>query len=82
MCCCLPGSSIPQQTAIRQWPLGLGRGDNKPQDELLGFLQAAAVQVVTYARSLLATAEQAKAALQPARQVSGTLRVALADSGF
>ena len=33
-----------------------------------------------YARSLLATAEQAKAALQPARQVSGTLRVALADS--
>ena len=35
---------------------------------------------LTYARSLLATAEQAKAALQPARQVSGTLRVALADS--
>ena len=32
---------------------------------------------LTYARSLLATAEQAKAALQPARQVSGTLRVAL-----
>ena len=29
---------------------------------------------LTYARSLLATAEQAKAALQPARQVSGTLR--------
>ena len=27
---------------------------------------------LTYARSLLATAEQAKAALQPARQVSGT----------
>ena len=35
---------------------------------------------LTYARSLLATAEQAKAALQPARQVNGTLRVALADS--
>lgn len=35
---------------------------------------------LTYARSLLATAEQARAALQPARQVSGTLRVALADS--
>ena len=35
---------------------------------------------LTYARSLLATAEQAKAALQPARQVSGTMRVALADS--
>ena len=29
---------------------------------------------LAYARSLLATAEQAKAALQPARQVSGTLR--------
>ena len=35
---------------------------------------------LAYARSLLATSEQAKAALQPARQVSGTLRVALADS--
>ena len=35
---------------------------------------------LAYARSLLATAEQAKAALQPARQVNGTLRVALADS--
>lgn len=35
---------------------------------------------LTYARSLLATAQQAKTALQPVRQVSGTLRVALADS--
>lgn len=35
---------------------------------------------LVYARSLLSTAQQAKAALQPARQVSGTLRVALADS--
>ena len=35
---------------------------------------------LAHARSLLATAEQAKAALQPARQVNGTLRVALADS--
>lgn len=34
----------------------------------------------SYARSLLVTAQQAKAALQPARAVSGTLRVALADS--
>lgn len=33
-----------------------------------------------YARSLLATAQQARAALQPARQVRGTLRIALADS--
>jgi len=33
-----------------------------------------------YARTLLATAQQAKAALQPAREVRGTLRVALADS--
>ena len=35
---------------------------------------------LAYARSLLATAQQAKAALQPARQVRGTLRIALADS--
>lgn len=34
----------------------------------------------SYARTLLVTAQQAKAALQPARAVSGTLRVALADS--
>ena len=34
----------------------------------------------SYARSLLVTAQQAKAALRPARAVSGTLRVALADS--
>ena len=33
-----------------------------------------------YARSLLVMAQQAKAALQPARAVTGTLRVALADS--
>ena len=33
-----------------------------------------------YARTLLATAEQAQAALQPARQISGSLRIALADS--
>ena len=33
-----------------------------------------------YARTLLATAQQAKAALQPAREVRGTLRIALADS--
>ena len=35
---------------------------------------------LSYARTLLATSEQAKAALQPARQVGGTLRIALADS--
>ena len=35
---------------------------------------------LSYARTLLATSQQAKAALKPARQVSGTLRVALADS--
>mgnify|MGYP004561786627 FL=1 len=35
---------------------------------------------LAYARSLLATAQQAKTALQPVRQVRGTLRVALADS--
>ena len=34
----------------------------------------------SYARTLLITAQQAKAALLPARAVSGTLRVALADS--
>ena len=34
----------------------------------------------SYARTLLITAQQAKAALMPARAVSGTLRVALADS--
>ena len=34
----------------------------------------------SYARTLLITAQQAKAALVPARAVSGTLRVALADS--
>ena len=34
----------------------------------------------SYARALLITAQQAKAALLPARAVSGTLRVALADS--
>ena len=33
-----------------------------------------------YARTLLATAEQAQAALRPARQIRGTLRIALADS--
>ena len=33
-----------------------------------------------YARSLLVTAQQAKAALQPEQAVSGTLRIALADS--
>ena len=33
-----------------------------------------------YARTLLTTAQQAKAALQPAREVRGTLRIALADS--
>ena len=33
-----------------------------------------------YARTLLATAEQAHAALQPAQQISGVLRIALADS--
>lgn len=33
-----------------------------------------------YARALLTTAQQAKTALQPARQVRGTLRIALADS--
>lgn len=33
-----------------------------------------------YARSLLTTAQQAKAALQPEQQIRGTLRVALADS--
>ena len=33
-----------------------------------------------YARTLLATAQQAQAALQPTQQVSGTLRIALADS--
>ena len=33
-----------------------------------------------YARTLLATAQQAQAALQPARQISGSLRIALADS--
>ena len=35
---------------------------------------------LVYARSLLSTAQQARAALQPTRQVRGTLRVALADS--
>ena len=35
---------------------------------------------LSYARTLLATAQQAKAALQPEQQISGTLRVALADS--
>ena len=35
---------------------------------------------LTYARALLATAQQAKAALQPAQQINGTLRIALADS--
>lgn len=35
---------------------------------------------LSYARTLLATSQQAKAALRPNRQVSGTLRVALADS--
>ena len=34
----------------------------------------------TYARTLLTTAQQAKAALQPEQQIRGTLRVALADS--
>ena len=34
----------------------------------------------SYARTLLTTAQQAKAALQPAEEVRGTLRVALADS--
>ena len=33
-----------------------------------------------YARTLLATAQQAQAALQPAQQVRGSLRIALADS--
>ena len=33
-----------------------------------------------YARTLLATAQQAQAALQPTQQVRGTLRIALADS--
>ena len=33
-----------------------------------------------YARTLLTTAQQAKAALQPAPEASGTLRVAIADS--
>ena len=33
-----------------------------------------------YARTLLTTAQQAKAALQPEQQIRGTLRVALADS--
>ena len=33
-----------------------------------------------YARTLLATAQQAQAALQPAKQISGSLRIALADS--
>ena len=33
-----------------------------------------------YARTLLATAQQAQVALQPARQISGSLRIALADS--
>lgn len=33
-----------------------------------------------YARTLLATAQQAQAALQPAQQISGVLRIALADS--
>ena len=32
-----------------------------------------------YARTLLETAQQAQAALQPARQISGSLRIALAD---
>ena len=35
---------------------------------------------LSYARTLLTTAQQARAALQPAQQVRGTLRVALADS--
>ncbi|MBD9242211.1 MAG: LysR family transcriptional regulator, partial [Ruminococcaceae bacterium] len=34
----------------------------------------------SYARTLLTTAQQAKAALQPAEEVRGTLRIALADS--
>ncbi len=33
-----------------------------------------------YARTLLETAQQAQAALQPAQQVRGSLRIALADS--
>ena len=33
-----------------------------------------------YARTLLVTAQQAQAALQPTRQISGSLRIALADS--
>ena len=33
-----------------------------------------------YARTLLTTAQQAKAALQPEQQIRGTLRIALADS--
>ena len=35
---------------------------------------------LSYARTLLTTAQQARAALQPAQQVRGTLRIALADS--
>ena len=33
-----------------------------------------------YARTLLTTAQQAQAALQPAQQIQGRLRIALADS--
>lgn len=35
---------------------------------------------LSYARALLSTAQQAQAALQPAQQICGTLRIALADS--
>ena len=43
-------------------------------------LTAAGQTFLGYARTLLATAQQAQAALQPARQISGSLRIALADS--
>ncbi len=55
------------RTAVR--PRGQDRAAHRCWPDLLG-----------YARTLLATAQQAQAALQPARQISGSLRIALADS--
>ena len=43
-------------------------------------LTSAGETFLGYARTLLTTAEQAQAALQPAKQISGSLRIALADS--
>ena len=43
-------------------------------------LTGAGETFLSYARTLLATVQQAQAALQPTQQISGSLRIALADS--